>query len=62
MDPDLLVHGPDGRHVRVAMSWTNYARSPDDSGRTSPPPLLDVDGLRQIVHLMERMRAEKDRP
>ena len=62
MDPDLLVQGPDGRHVKVAMSWTDYARSPDEPMRACPPPLLDVGGLGQIVRLMERMRAEKDRP
>jgi len=62
MDPDLLVQGPDGRHVKVAMSWTDYARSPDDPVRSSSPPLLDVGGLRQIVRLMERIRAEKDTP
>ncbi len=62
MDPDLLVQGPDGRHVKVAMSWTDYAHSPDDPAPASPPPLLDVGGLRHIVRLMERMRAEKDTP
>jgi hypothetical protein len=62
MDPDLLVQGPDGRHARVAMSWTDYARSLDDPVQASPPPLLDVGGLRQIVRLMERIRAEKDTP
>jgi hypothetical protein len=62
MDPDLLVQGPDGRHVKVAMSWTDYARSPDDPGRASPPPLLEVGGLRQIVRLMDRIRAERDTP
>jgi hypothetical protein len=62
MDPDLLVQGPDGRHVKVAMSWTDYAHSPDDPVRASPPPLLEGGGLRQIVHLMERIRAERDTP
>jgi hypothetical protein len=62
MDPDLLVQGAAGRHVKVAMSWTDYARSADDPVRASPPPLLDVGGLRQIVRLTDRIRAEKETP
>jgi len=44
------------------MSWTDYARSPDDPVRACPPPLLDVGGLRQIVRLMDRIRAERETP
>ena len=62
IDPDLLVQGPDDRHVRLAMSWTDYARSPSDPGQASRPLLLDVGGLRQIVYLMERIHADKDKP
>jgi hypothetical protein len=62
VDPDLLVQRSDGRHVKVAMSWTNYTHSPGDEPRASPPPLLDVGGLHQIVRLIERIRAEKDTP
>ena len=59
IDPDLLIQRPDGRHVRVAMSWTDYASSPDDKPRASPPPLLDVSGLRQVVRLIDGIRQEK---
>ncbi len=62
IDPDLLVQRPDGRHVMVAMSWTDYATSPGDKPRASPPPLLDVSGLRQIVRLIDRIRQEKSTP
>ena len=62
VDPDLLVQRPDGRHVMVAMSWTDYAGSPGDKPRASPPPLLDVSGLRQIVRLIDRIRQEKSIP
>lgn len=62
VDPDLLVQRPDGRHVRVAMSWTDYARSPGDEPRASPPPLLAVVGLQQVVRLMERIRSAKTSP
>ncbi|MCP4453913.1 MAG: hypothetical protein GY809_20825 [Planctomycetes bacterium] len=59
IDPDLLIQRPDGRHVRVAMSWTDYASSPDDKPRASPPPLLDVSGLCQVVRLIDGIRQEK---
>ena len=62
VDPDLLIQRPDGRHVKVAMSWTDYASSPDDKDRASPPHLLDVSGLRQIVRLIDRIRQEKGSP
>jgi hypothetical protein len=62
IDPDLLIQRPDGRHVMVAMSWTNYASSPSDKLRASPPPLLDVSGLRQVVRLIDRIRQEKSTP
>ncbi len=62
IDPNLLVQRPDGRQVVVAMSCTDYASSPGDKCRASPPPLLDVSGLRQIVRLIDRIRQEKDKP
>jgi hypothetical protein len=57
-DPDLMVQRPDGRHVMVAMSWTDYARSPGEEPLISPPPLLDVGGLCQAAQLIERIRQE----
>jgi hypothetical protein len=55
VDPDLLVQRPDGRHVMVAMSWTDYGSAPGDKPRASPPPLLDVSGLLQIVPWIDRI-------
>jgi len=62
LDPDLLVERSDGRHVFVAMSWTDYASSSEVAVPTSPPPLLDVGGLRQAVRLIDRIRAAKQTP
>lgn len=62
VDPDLLVQRPDGRHVMVAMSWTDYASSPPDKARVCPPPLLDVSGLRQMLGVIDRIRQEKRPP
>ncbi len=56
-DPDLMVQRPDGRHVMVAMSWTDYASSPHNEPHLSPP-LLELEGLCQVVGLIEGMRRE----
>jgi len=62
VDPDMLVQRPDGRHVFVAMSWTDYASSSEAVVPTSSPPLLDVGGLRQVARLIERMSTAKQTP
>jgi hypothetical protein len=52
-----MVQGPDGRHVMIAMSWTDYASSAGAEPDLSPP-LLAIEGLRQIVRLIKGMRRE----
>lgn len=53
-----MVQRPDGRHVMVAMSWTDYAGSPEKETCISPPPLLALDGLRQMVQFIEDICRE----
>lgn len=56
VDPDLIVRLADGLHAAIAMSWTDYTAPLD---RDPPPvatPLLDIDGLRQVVQFIERLR------
>ena len=57
-DPDLIVRLPDGLHAAVAMSATDYARSADIEPPFGPLPLLDFEGLCQIVQLIDRLRQE----
>ena len=57
-DPDLDVQFPDGLRVIVAMSWTDYASPGDFNPPSTPLHLLDLDGLRQAVQLIDRMRQE----
>src|SRR5271156_1658171 len=61
LDPDLIVRLPDGHHAAIAMSGTDYASSLE--GETSPRPdhLLDLDGLRQVRLLLDRI-SSKGRP
>ncbi len=57
-DPDLIIRLPNGIHAAVAMSLTDYAPTPDIDLSPDPPPLLDIDGLRQIVQFIDRLRKE----
>ena len=55
MDPDLIVRLPDGHHVAIAMSGTDYA-NPGQSALSFPiPHLLDFQGLHQMAELVEHM-------
>ncbi len=60
-DPDLLVERPDGCHVKVSMSWTDYAGAEKAEPHIAPA-LLDINGLRQVVHLIEALRREECYP
>jgi len=61
-DPDLIVRLPSGIHAAIAMSWTNYATSSDSEPPPVPTHLLDIDGLRQIVQLLDQIRQEGRSP
>jgi hypothetical protein len=55
--PDLIVRMADGSHAAIAASMTDYGRA---SGDTAEPPantsLLDLEGLRQLAHLIDQFR------
>jgi hypothetical protein len=60
-DPDLIVRLPDGVHAAIAMSSTDYGGAAARALMASPapavpPPLLDLDGLRQAAQLIEQLR------
>jgi hypothetical protein len=58
-DPDLIIRLPNGIHAAVAMSLTDYAQpSPDIDLSPDPPPLLDIEGLRQVVQFIDWLRQE----
>jgi hypothetical protein len=50
------VRLPDGLHMAIAMSWTNYALAPDGLAPTGTPPLLEINGLRQVAQLIAQIR------
>ena len=57
-DPDLVVQFPDGLHAAIAMSWTDYVTPRGFELPSAPPHLLDFDGLRQAIQLIDRIRQE----
>ena len=58
LDPDLIVRLPDGHHAAIAMSGTDYASPPDGETPPRPDHLLDLDGLRQVRLLLDRISRE----
>jgi hypothetical protein len=52
-DPDLIVRLPDGMHVAVAMSWTDYAGPTEAPANGESLPLLSLAGLRQLVQWLD---------
>jgi len=54
-DPDLIVVLPDGRHAAVALSSTDYASAPESPPPTAAKHLLDLDGLRRVTLLLDRL-------
>jgi hypothetical protein len=57
-DPDLTVQLSDGLHVVVAMSWTDYATPQGAEHPSTPPHLLDFNGLRQAAQLIDHIRQD----
>jgi hypothetical protein len=57
-DPDLIVRLPNGLHVAVAMSWTDYAALPALNTPSEPTHLLAIDGLRRAADLVARLRQD----
>ena len=54
-DPDLIVVAPDGRHTAIALSCTDYDSSPEIPPTVTAEHLLDLDGLRRVIQLLDRL-------
>jgi len=61
-DPDRILRLPDGTHAAIAMRWTDYAASPEPTPHTGAGPLLDLEGLRQMVALLDHLRGPQRTP
>ncbi|MCL5960361.1 MAG: Y4bD/Y4pK family protein [Chloroflexi bacterium] len=61
VDPDLIVRLPDGRHAAISMYWTDYAGQLNPAPRPIPTHLLDLEGLRQVIQFIDRIRQASSR-
>ena len=57
-NPDLVVRLPDGTHAAIAMHLTDYAGAPALPVGPDAAHLLDLDGLRHVVQLLEGIRQD----
>jgi hypothetical protein len=55
IDPDIIVRLPDGQHVAIAMSGTDYAAPGQSASTHSVLHLLDFKGLVQAAALIEQI-------
>jgi hypothetical protein len=55
-DPDLIIRCPDGFHGAISASWTDYSFNPAFDLMPEPPPLLDINGLFEMVSLIDQIR------
>jgi uncharacterized protein DUF5372 len=64
VDPDLILRLADGTHAAIAMSWTDAGEGQVLSAVQSNPdlPRLDLQGLRQILQLLDQLRQEDRLP
>ena len=46
---------PDGRHAAIALSSTDYASPPESPPTAVAEHLLDLDGLRRVIQLLDRL-------
>ena len=46
---------PDGRHAAIALSSTDYASPLESPPTMGAEHLLDLDGLRQVIKLLDRL-------
>jgi len=46
---------PDGRHAAIALSSTDYASALESSPAVAAEHLLDLDGLRRVIQLLDRL-------
>jgi hypothetical protein len=46
---------PDGRHAAIALSSTDYASPVESPSAVAAEHLLDLDGLRRVIQLLDRL-------
>lgn len=57
-NPDVIVQLPDGSHAAVALAATDWAADFSATPPTQVAHLLDLNGLRQMAHLIAVARQQ----
>ena len=57
--PEIIVQHPDRTHAALALSATDNPDPPPIQNPTEPVALLDLQGLRNLVRLVEGLRARQ---
>ena len=53
---------PDGRHTAIALSSTDYSSPAERPPAVAAEHLLDLDGLRRVVQLLDRLAQPEPVP
>ncbi len=54
----ITVQLPDGVHARIPAAWTDYGAPLEGDLPTAPRHLLDLEGLRQVIQVIDRIRRD----
>ena len=54
----ITVQLPDGLHTRIPAAWTDYAAPMEGDLPTASRHLLDLDGLRQVIRVIDHIRRD----
>ncbi len=54
----IVIQLPDGLHIQIPAAWTDYATPLEGALPTAPCHLLDLDGLRQVIQVIDRIRCD----
>ncbi len=55
---EIIVQFPDDSRARIPASWTDYPTSQQRHPPADRAHLLDLNGLRQVVQLIDHIRRE----
>ena len=54
----IIVQLPDSPHARIPAAWTDYGAPLEGDLPTAPRHLLDLDGLRQVIQVIDHIRRD----
>lgn len=58
--PSLKVKGPGGRTLRIPRDWTDFEETDNQGIQEITPPLLSIDGLRELVRFFNTREVQRE--